>query len=204
MSNVMTHFVSFLCFCPSRCECNGHSDSCDPVTGTDCDCKNHTTTPKCPSNNLEEPCYQYEVSCVFYEAVKTTFRCPCLFCDRILHKCHLPDTASLLRANAHQESASVVGGKFKHLSDTTPVTVSFIVHTYQTPHLLLNLAWFAPTKHRIWHKCHRVLRNSMSASSRKNDYRSTDSIVNLIWLHVLGITFVIEMPWLTCDTWLTL
>ena len=49
-----------------RCHCNGHSDTCNKVTGEDCACDNSTETDRqCSSNNSKNslsPCWQLQCS----------------------------------------------------------------------------------------------------------------------------------------------
>ncbi|XP_033641193.1 multiple epidermal growth factor-like domains protein 8 [Asterias rubens] len=44
------------------CQCNGHWDRCDKVTGEDCQCKNNTDTPSCPTEQYPKPCWQHQCS----------------------------------------------------------------------------------------------------------------------------------------------
>ncbi|XP_017786408.1 PREDICTED: multiple epidermal growth factor-like domains protein 8 isoform X2 [Nicrophorus vespilloides] len=48
------------------CDCHGHGDTCDPVTGEKCNCKNNTESDICPSGasgkNSATPCYMVQCS----------------------------------------------------------------------------------------------------------------------------------------------
>ncbi|XP_018320718.1 multiple epidermal growth factor-like domains protein 8 isoform X2 [Agrilus planipennis] len=48
------------------CECNGHGDVCDPVTGENCNCKNNTESETCSSStsgrNSAQPCWMLQCS----------------------------------------------------------------------------------------------------------------------------------------------
>ncbi|KAF5283548.1 hypothetical protein FQR65_LT13840 [Abscondita terminalis] len=48
------------------CDCHGHGDTCDPVTGEKCNCKNNTESDVCPSGasvkNSAQPCWMLQCS----------------------------------------------------------------------------------------------------------------------------------------------
>lgn len=48
------------------CDCHGHGDTCDPVTGEKCNCKNNTESDICPSGasgkNSAQPCWMVQCS----------------------------------------------------------------------------------------------------------------------------------------------
>ncbi|XP_022097491.1 multiple epidermal growth factor-like domains protein 8 [Acanthaster planci] len=44
------------------CQCNGHWDRCDKTSGEDCQCKNNTDTPSCPTERYPAPCWAHQCS----------------------------------------------------------------------------------------------------------------------------------------------
>lgn len=46
-----------------RCECNGHGNTCDPITGEKCNCGNNTENEaSCQtlSKNSAQPCWRFQ------------------------------------------------------------------------------------------------------------------------------------------------
>ena len=43
-----------------KCDCNGHGDTCDPITGGDCKCHNNTMTETSSHNSVNEECSKCE------------------------------------------------------------------------------------------------------------------------------------------------
>ncbi len=43
-----------------KCDCNGHGDTCDPITGGECKCHNNTMTETSSHNNVNEECSKCE------------------------------------------------------------------------------------------------------------------------------------------------
>ena len=52
-------------YCKFRCECHGHGDICDPVTGEKCNCGNNTESDatcqtSSSSKNSAQECWRYQ------------------------------------------------------------------------------------------------------------------------------------------------
>ncbi|RLV61917.1 hypothetical protein DV515_00019883 [Chloebia gouldiae] len=42
----------------TRCQCNGHADTCNELDGTGCPCQNNTESGACPERR---DCYRHQV-----------------------------------------------------------------------------------------------------------------------------------------------
>lgn len=46
------------------CDCHGHGDTCDPITGDKCNCQNNTESDTCGASgkNSAQPCWMVQCS----------------------------------------------------------------------------------------------------------------------------------------------